>query len=232
MASLPPSTLLQQENFANFVSTAHSWYKHIPFWPPGVTFHFFVDPSAGFERRVTIFGKVKSTPRAKQGFHYSWIPTAEYRERFGYLAFCYGAGPKASDIRLGYSVRSADDSAAIPVNGRLYKLPSEIIEAGSVQLSSVIHGLSAFYSHWDESRSTESLTWPAESGGRETVQRIIERCQAMRHETFEQSQKSRILIEGEGFVDARLFELLRTERERQLTEMIKAMQRVCELVYK
>ena len=36
----------------------------------------------------------------------------------------------------------------------------------------------------------------------------------------------------EGFVDARLFELLRTERERQLTEMIKAMQRVCELVYK
>ena len=79
--------------------------------------------------------------------------------------------------------------------------------------------------------STESLTWPAESGGRETAQMIIERCHAMRHETFEESQKSQILFEGEGFVDARLFELLRTERERQRTAMITAMQRVCDLVY-
>lgn len=85
VVTLPPPTDQQKDNFSKFVSQAHSWYKHLPLCLPGVKFHFFIDSSAGCERAVTFTGKIKLTPRAKQGFHYSWIPTNEYRRNFGYL---------------------------------------------------------------------------------------------------------------------------------------------------
>jgi hypothetical protein len=230
VAGLPPPTEQQKENFAHFVSSAHSWYKHIPFWQPGVPFHFFIDPSAGCERRVTIFGKVKFRPRLKQGFHYSWIQTTEYRERFGYLAYSCGAGTKAFHVRFGFLITPGDNIEGIPKDGRLYRLPQEVVEAGSVQLTSVIHDCSATISYWDKSIGPESLSWPAESGGRETLQKIIKRCKAMRHESLNEIQKNRVRIDEVGFVDAELFELLRPERQRQQSEMLKAMKRVCDLV--
>ena len=230
-ASLPPPTQQQKENFAHFVSRAHSWYKHIPFWPPGVPFHFFIDPSAGCERRVSIFGKVKVRPRLKAGFHYSWIPTAAYRERFGYLAYSCGAGTRAFDVQFGFLVTPADDFAGVPKDGRLYGLPSEVRKAGSARLTSVIHETSAAISHWHESIPAELLTWPAESGGSETLQKIIDRNKAMLEQSFEEWQRNRTLIKDHCFVDAELFELISPERQRQQSEMIKAMQRVCDMVY-
>ncbi len=229
---LPPPTEDQRENFADFVSGAHSWYKHIPVWQPGVPFHFFIDPSAGCERRVTVFRKVKVTPRVKRGFHYSWIPTPEYRERFGYLTYSCAAGTKASEVKFGFMVTSTDGIAAIPKDGRLYGLPPEVLQAGSVNLTSVIHPLSATYAYWDELGPAKYLKWPTESGGQGCVQKIIERCQAMRHESFEERKEKRILISEEGFVDAELYELFTPERKRQQSEMINAMRRVCDLVYR
>ena len=46
----PEPTHEQIEEFARFVATAHSWYKHLPTWPPGVPMRFFLDPCAGMER--------------------------------------------------------------------------------------------------------------------------------------------------------------------------------------
>lgn len=74
---------MQMQQFALFVSNAHSWYKHLPYLPPGEPFQFFLDPGAGMQLVVSSQGSVDATPRAEPGFHYSWLPTVEYRARFG-----------------------------------------------------------------------------------------------------------------------------------------------------
>lgn len=48
VSNLPRPSDEQIENFVQFVCTAHSWYKKLPLFPPGVPFRFFVDPAAGF----------------------------------------------------------------------------------------------------------------------------------------------------------------------------------------
>jgi hypothetical protein len=35
VSPVPPPTQQQKEDFADFVSHAHSWYKHLPLYPPG-----------------------------------------------------------------------------------------------------------------------------------------------------------------------------------------------------
>src|SRR5690349_8829634 len=89
---LPPPTQQQMQAFADFVSNAHSWYKHLLPLPPGVPMQFFLDPAAGLQLSVLPDGSVTAGPRAKPGFHYSWLPTADYRERFGHLAFSRDMG--------------------------------------------------------------------------------------------------------------------------------------------
>ena len=81
--NLPRPTPDQMLAFARYVSNAHSWYKHLPWFPPGAPFYFFLDPAAGMQRAVAPNGSVRVSVREEPGFHYSWIRTEEYRARFG-----------------------------------------------------------------------------------------------------------------------------------------------------
>lgn len=47
VSQLPLPTVEQTEAFAKYVTRAHSWYKHLPPFPPGRLFAFFLDPQAG-----------------------------------------------------------------------------------------------------------------------------------------------------------------------------------------
>jgi hypothetical protein len=47
IAPLPIPTVEQTESFAVHVAGAHSWYKHLPYEPPGIPFVVFLDPNAG-----------------------------------------------------------------------------------------------------------------------------------------------------------------------------------------
>ncbi len=244
-SKLPPPTDRQKENFVRFVSQAHSWYKHLPLCLPGVKFRFFIDPSAGCERSVTFGGKVKFTPRVEQGFHYSWIPTAEYRQRFGYLAYSCGAGTKAHEVKWNLFTQPGDEVAAVPTDdGRLYALPPEVLRAGSARLTAVIHTWSAACDHWEVLAGIDAkyLFWPEESGGREVLQKIIERARVIGQEWLPFEERKRInrmridaaLISEEPellSVDPELYELMAPEKRRQRAEMVKAMQRVCDLIY-
>src|SRR5262245_37733059 len=96
VASLPMPTLVQMQQFAGHVAGAHSWYKHLPLLPPGAPLQFFLDPAAGMQLIAGSGGRVDATPRTNRGFHYSWLPTAEYRDRFGYLAFSRSSGTSVS----------------------------------------------------------------------------------------------------------------------------------------
>src|SRR5437763_8828458 len=78
-------TLAQTERFARFVSSAHSWYKHLPIHPK-MPFVFYLDPGAGMNRVRTRTGEtalVEITDESTR-FHYTWQKSVDYRRRFGY----------------------------------------------------------------------------------------------------------------------------------------------------
>ena len=93
---LPPPSTAQVGAFVEYVTVAHSWYKHLPASPPGELFLFFLNPNAGRERVATRFGssyrdRTIDAPREER-FHYTWRPTAEYVELFGHLDYSAAAG--------------------------------------------------------------------------------------------------------------------------------------------
>ena len=96
VGALPAPSRQQMEEFAAFVSGAHSWYKHLPLLPPGLPMQFFLDPGAGMQISVLQDGRTVVAERQGTGFHYSWIPTVDYRRRFGHLAFSRTAGTQVS----------------------------------------------------------------------------------------------------------------------------------------
>src|SRR5918995_5505055 len=53
ISDIPLPTQQQKENFVEYVSHAHSWYKHLPLYPPGAPFYFFIDKYAGCDRLVS-----------------------------------------------------------------------------------------------------------------------------------------------------------------------------------
>ncbi len=130
------------------------------------------------------------------------------------------------------------------VDGRLNPLPQEVARAGSVRLTAVIHNYSAYCEHWDLLAEVDAqyLTWPEESGGRDVLQKIIARAGAMRQDLLPVEERARInriridkavILEEPDllYVDPELYQLLAPEKTRQRFEMVKAMQRVCDLIY-
>jgi hypothetical protein len=91
-ADVAPPSREQMEDFARFVATAHSWYKHLGLLPPGHPMTFFLDPGAGAQLIVASRGRVHQVERLERGFHYSWLRTADYRERFGHASYAGSAG--------------------------------------------------------------------------------------------------------------------------------------------
>jgi hypothetical protein len=109
-------------------------------------------------------------------------------------------------------------------------LPVEILEAGVVQLTGVIHACSLGMPFlWDiRARTTpDRIDWPEESGGQRTVEKIFERCRQIREPTFERTTNENLfethpdLAEHTIWVDPVLHELLEPERRRQQTEMLR-----------
>ena len=73
-------TQLQKENFVEYVSHAHSWYRHLPLTPPGAPFYFFMDKYAGFDRWLSSDGTAILKERTERGIHRS---TVSYRKISG-----------------------------------------------------------------------------------------------------------------------------------------------------
>jgi hypothetical protein len=236
LSGVPLPTQQQKQNFVEYVSHAHSWYKHLPLYPPGAPFYFFIDKYAGCDRLVSKDGTAMLRERAEHGFHYSEYPTAEYRDLFGHLAYSCGFGTKVIAMSKGPMVVPHDDLAAVPDDHAvMYRLPSEIIEAGVTRLTAVIHTHSAFNPLWFDRwpKDTQGIHWPAESGGQLTLEKILERSEKVLLEGPPGMEILRINLpatRGFGTVDAILYELLSPERNRQYGEMIEAMDRMCGLI--
>ena len=236
-AHLPRATAAQMESFARFVSNAHSWYKHVPLFPPSAPLHFFIDPSAGTQRAIASDGSISIFDRDKTGFHYSWIPTMEYRRRFGYLAFSKSVGSSVSlvDAKGGRLIPS-DDSPLVyePHRALLCGVPVAVVQAGTALMSGIVHTLAANVDLW---RHLEQyLThWPPESGGAKALLAILGRCRLLRENP---SLEERLPLADDrvaedvhlGFIDYPLHELISPERKHQQHEMVAAMRRALDMI--
>lgn len=85
LATTPIPTLQQTEACAEHVAGNHSWYKHLPSFPPGVWFLFAPNPNAGCQ--FVWWENPKRYRDLTNGAyfdHHSRLSTAEYRKRFGF----------------------------------------------------------------------------------------------------------------------------------------------------
>ena len=93
---------------------------------------FYLDPGAGTQRIVNIFGRVREAERLERGFHYSSLPTTDYRNRFGHAAFAAAAGTSVSLLSIGGSRQVPSDDLPVifdPDRAELVGLPSEVLES-------------------------------------------------------------------------------------------------------
>lgn len=82
---LPVPSEDQTREFAEYVTSAHSWYKHLPLNPP-VPFVFYLDQNSGRSMLHVSDDEVAFVDNVdeKEAFHYTWQKTALYRQRFGH----------------------------------------------------------------------------------------------------------------------------------------------------
>ena len=222
LSGVPLPSTQQKSEFAEFVSTAHSWYKHLPPNSPGQRFYFFIDKYAGCDRHLYKNGTAVLADRREHGFHYSDIPTTEYRSRFGYLAFSCSSGTSVFVVEWPV-LHSRDKITAVPGDdGKMYGLPKEILEVGETQLTSVIHPLASCYPVCNRLK-----VWPEESGGRLALEKIAARCREMQDPANPELKK---YTRGIGYVEPLLDNLVAPERQRQKNEIVRSIDRVCELI--
>jgi hypothetical protein len=181
VAQLPTPTREQTTDFVQYVAGAKSWYKHIPARPPGTPMFFYLDPNAGRDRLRRWGHEVIYRDRTEhtEQFHYSWITTQEYRQRFGYLAFCC---PNVTSLfmteMLDDGIATLDPNVSAPLiegaAGRLSLVPEVVLDAGACLVTRTVHARTDARSLWrkwrnrldepirDQGIAAESLTghWP------------------------------------------------------------------------
>ena len=222
LSGIPLPSAQQKNDFAQFLSTAHSWYKHLPPNLPGEAFYLYLDRYAGCDRLLQPDGTAVLVERKERGFHYSDLPTAEYRDRFGYLSFSSYSGTSVfvSDWPV---VSLRDKVPAVPADdGKMLAIPVEIVQAGETHLTAIIHPGASCY---PVCHSLED--WPEESGGRVTLEKINARCREMEDPTNPDAQLHARTI---GYTDPLLDELVVPERRRQQRGIVQAIDRVCEVI--
>lgn len=102
LKSMPVPTPEQTARFADHVADNHSWYKHLPFFPPGATFVVFPNPHAG--RSVRAEGGrfvVCDIERGNYFDHHSRLSTTEYLAQFGHWDYWVDNNPRVPDPQPG-----------------------------------------------------------------------------------------------------------------------------------
>lgn len=106
---LPLPTPEQTTRFADHVAANHSWYKHLPFFPPGASFVLFPNPHAGRGVR-TVGGRyaVFDIDRGDYFAHHSRLTTTEYRAAFGHWDYWVDENPRVPHPEPGPWLHSPD----------------------------------------------------------------------------------------------------------------------------
>ncbi len=229
VATLSRPTAAQIADFVDYVSGAHSWYKHIPPLPPGLPFCFFLDPSAGLDRAVYPDKTVQHRERTPDspGLHYNWMTTSDYRSRFGFLSYKADAGTRMY-FALGDDIHDTADRAIISTPAEVHRIPPEIAMAGTALLTGLIHTESESAWVWTWWNTFPEIMgqrqWPSETGGVMTLAAIRTLLQSRRHiESWQQAYDSLECFQKE------MKRLVEPERNRQRDIMASAIERMLEV---
>ena len=259
VTNVPRPAKQQMEDFADYVAGAKSWYKHLPLFPPGKPFTFYVDPQAGLDRIIQKDGQTVFVTRTKDTphFHYAWRTTEKYRSSYGHLAFASAAGTRlltsvSGRLSDNREIRGAIDnnpcraSIHVTADGE-YQLPQEILHAGTTPITGIVHDLctSTWFLNAGYAKA-ESVPWPEETGGAKTGRSVAKLCRALEtlYAQIDKDAKNfRAKNPDDTFKDlepiyaqARPIEdeflsLLAPERSRLRREMVGAMNRVVALAW-
>lgn len=238
VAELPRPTPSQIEAFVEYVFDAHSWYKHLPRFGRGRPFTFYVDPCAGYRLRNYPDGTSELIERVEgeHFFHYNELPTRTYRARFGHLAYAtaYGTRVALVDPARGAELPELAGAGARsplmvlwPEHG-MVEVPSSLSAVGTVTFTAVIHALADAPHIWSWSeRPLLTRSWPEESGGRATLERlaeIVEQAKLDQDGSFKASWAVQT-EPWEGKLRHRfdLHEIVGPERDRQKHRAVRAI---------
>lgn len=158
--TLPAPTTGLIAMFASYVSSAHSWYKHLPAHKT-VPFYVYLGPYGGerfyYESKGRkIFRSIEQP--AGRFFHYSQQSTLDYRRRFGYWNYtCDTKFPRSYD-----GVENRDDTSGFSVrvvdtDGVEFELPKQVQALGRVAVSALMHAF-PFLAFWESQWSSQQAT--------------------------------------------------------------------------
>lgn len=230
LAGVPLPSREERDHFVDFVANSHSWYK-APVWPPRIVFYFFVHKFAGFSDVKTVNAEkvIVPVPQLEPGPHHSMITTAEHQSRFGHLDHSHSQPPTAYVFETSVVKSNGRDTTLRGAERR--GVPTEIVELGKTVASGVISPLVnnlLFSDRWIESNAPSD--WPEESGGPAVLEQFRTHARQRRQGSFAERSEDPERFKRDA--DAFVHDLLLPERNRQLAEMGKAIDRVCEFVEK
>jgi len=159
--ALPAPTPRQIALFASYVSSVHSWYKHLPA-RKAVPFYVYLDPHGGerfcYESKGRkVFGSIEQP--AGGFFHYSEQCTLDYRRRFGYWNYtCDTKFPPPYEAVANWDDNSGFSVRVVDTDGVEFELPKQVQALGRVAVSALMHALPlvAFWeSQWASQQATK-----------------------------------------------------------------------------
>jgi len=220
----------QMQGFVDYVCEAHSWYKTLPpFSLDGDPFHFFFNPTCGMDQTVDRSGRRRFGLRkdGDEKLHYTWMPTKEYRSRFGFLDYAAGCGSCiAFDVGAG-ALSLEDTIVAIHLpDGSPRRLPKEILSVAQAKVTALIHPEMVGFARialriWKQ--KDDAPVDPI----REKVVEIVAKSRAAQRAAQHDNNRFKHFDEYRAQVKA----AFAPERARQREAMMAAIVRVTDLVY-
>ena len=140
VSQLPLPTPEQTERFAEHVADNHSWYKHLPFFPPGAGFVLFLNPHAGCGVRETE-GRfsVYDIEHGDYFEHHSRLSTRDYRDQFGHWDYWVDDNPRVVEPREGPWIYG-------DAHGQGELLPSDVKQRWKCRLTAFLKPSPAMFS--------------------------------------------------------------------------------------
>ncbi len=140
----------QITDFVEYVSNAHSWYKHLLGIGNSTEFYLYINPVAGYTRirdRETKELKFHLKQKGDRFFHYNEMTTTDYHSKFDHLTFSCNKG-----TRIFYNTKDGVSDAKLShpdlhlQDGSVVEMPEAISTKARCFLNSCISEYMS--SHW------------------------------------------------------------------------------------
>lgn len=133
----------QVDNFIDYVSNAHSWYKHLACVGNQDSINIYLNPSAGcrisFDRKSGLTS-VSRKEETEKFFHYNEMPTKLYIDKFGFLDFQRTNGTMIYFTEGDLVIDNNRNLSKIYCHDGTYvDIPSDILKATKCTVNSCIH---------------------------------------------------------------------------------------------